>query len=225
MIDYVIKSIKTANTYRDPFPYLFIENFFPTDTAGKITDLVQKYSNSIPIHYPEIDMKTYPQEGIKRFQLIIKEETQTDPELLDFMLKIKSTIFNETVIDELATKFNKTLTTNKFQKTMLLVKHQLGFYMNPHTDVDKKIFTLIYNIPVTGSPYNIGTTLYTTQHRIKNNGSYQHFERSLFNKHSTVPFLKNSCFIFPRTENSYHGVEPLETDDPRYQLQFNLNHL
>ena len=69
---------------------------------------------------------------------------------------------------------------------------------------------------------NVGTSLYRANGRIDDKDLSKHFSvqetQEKFTKVKTCLFLPNSVFIFPRTTNSFHGVEEVNIEQKERNL-------
>lgn len=222
MLTYILEKLSNADVTNSPFNHIYIENFLPSNEAQFLRDSVILNKEKLKDYKPEIDMKSYGKDAITRQQLFVDHNTDLPSHFLDVLLDLKKNIFSLTFLNALSKKLNKNFDLSDSVEQMILVSHRRGFYMNPHTDVVKKKFTIIYNLALDTSPEDLGTTLYTPKVKFLASDDYQHYDRSMFERTITTPFLFNSCLLFSRTTESFHGVEKIETDDPRYQIHFNL---
>lgn len=197
----VARKINDTPLVNDPFDYLYIENVFPKGTYDKILKSIKE------IKYEPIEKtrgtKGYP----KRF-------TGTTPEFLKELLdgEIKKAILN---------KFG--IADDSFIQDLLLIKDYEGYQIPPHTDSTKKVISALFYLPEDSSIEHEGTAIYVPKEKgfTCNVGVHHNFDD--FEKVWTAPFKPNSCLIFARTENSFHGVEITDSSIERNVLLYNIN--
>lgn len=94
----------------------------------------------------------------------------------------------------------------------LAVRDAPGFELGPHTDTQKKLFTvLIYLAPDARRP-DLGTAFYKPKDpALKCDGTVHH-EREAFERVKIAPYAPNTLIAFARTDRSFHGVEPADVE-------------
>ncbi len=80
-----------------------------------------------------------------------------------------------------------------------------GFWLEPHTDLGVKLFTMLIYISKEESHADLGTDIYDT--------NLQHVGRS--------PFTSNAALIFVPSNITYHGFEPRPIEGVRKSLIIN----
>jgi hypothetical protein len=80
-----------------------------------------------------------------------------------------------------------------------------GFWLEPHTDLGVKVFTMLLYLSKDPSHHNLGTDIY--------DADKVHAGRS--------PFLPNAAMIFVPSNNTYHGFEPRPIKGVRTSLIIN----
>jgi hypothetical protein len=80
-----------------------------------------------------------------------------------------------------------------------------GFWLEPHTDLGVKSFTLLLYLSKDPSHHDLGTDIY--------DGHKRHFGRS--------PFASNAAMIFVPSSNTYHGFEKRKIVGVRTSLIIN----
>ena len=109
----------------------------------------------------------------------------------------------------------------KFSYKVVLIKDFTKYSLRAHTDSETKFITFLFYIPSTDKLKANGTSLYKPISNVK--GS-KHFTleqtQQHFKKIKTCPFIPNSVLLFPRTLNSFHGVEEVNIDMKERNLLF-----
>ena len=96
-----------------------------------------------------------------------------------------------------------------------------GYSLGPHTDYSGKVATLLFYLPDSTNAGPWGTSIYAPKSSQKILAD-RHYYREDFNLVQTFPFAPNTMFGFLRTENSWHGVEPLTEDIQRDTLHYTI---
>lgn len=97
-----------------------------------------------------------------------------------------------------------------------------GYFIGPHTDASWKIASLLFYLPFDGWHTSAGTSLYTPKDRTFTCPGGPHHRFESFDRITTAPYTPNTCFGFLKTEDSFHGVEPILDDFKRDVLLFNI---
>lgn len=200
---HLINKIKTATLSTKPFKYIYIENIFPEDVYNDIL-------KNMPSEYIEIEKtrgtKGYP----KRFTA-----TPTD----EFWTKLNKQLLSGGLKKAICEKFN--IKGDNLKEDLLLIRDNPGYTIPPHTDSINKIISALFYLPTDNSTTKEGTSIFTPIQKgfICKKGKHYNFED--FRKVYTAPFKQNSLFLFMRTDNSFHGVEPCENE--RNVLLYNIN--
>lgn len=95
----------------------------------------------------------------------------------------------------------------------MLVHDRTRFSLGPHTDSPKKACALLFYLPADASQLKYGTSLYVPREpgftcRGDRHHGFEDFERA-----ATMPFAPNSLFVFPKSDVSFHGVEPIREEN------------
>ncbi len=80
-----------------------------------------------------------------------------------------------------------------------------GFWLEPHTDLGVKVFTMLLYLSTDPQHRLLGTDIY--------DGEKKHIGRS--------PFAPNGAMVFVPSDNTYHGFEPRQIDGVRKSVIIN----
>lgn len=105
-----------------------------------------------------------------------------------------------------------------FYNEALLVDDRARYVLGPHTDTPSKVITLLFYLPADDSRPHLGTSIYAPR-----DGSFRcpggpHYPFDLFDRVTTMPYLPNTLFAFFKSDNSFHGVEPVRDENYRRHL-------
>jgi hypothetical protein len=113
----------------------------------------------------------------------------------------------------------------QFYNESLLVEDITKYSLGPHTDSPRKVLTFLFYLPKDESQSHLGTSIY-----IPKDGTYTcpgrpHYGFENFQRVVTMPFKPNTLFAFVKTDNSFHGVEPVtDPDTKRWLLLYDIYH-
>ncbi len=80
-----------------------------------------------------------------------------------------------------------------------------GFWLEPHTDLGVKLFTMLLYVSTDPTHENLGTDIYDNDKK--------HIGRS--------PFTSNAALVFVPSTNTYHGFEPRKIEGIRKSIIIN----
>ena len=106
--------------------------------------------------------------------------------------------------------------------TYFLVKDEKKYYIEPHCDSVKTLFTIIIYCPINNDNINLGTEIYRKKDGVcKNCSDINHFQNNcLFNLEKKVYFTPNKILIFAPNDHSWHGVKNInEISNTRNSIQ------
>lgn len=203
------KKIFNAPLKSDPFPYFYIENIFPESLYNEILD-----SFPDPSHYTKCPANQ------QRWCLELEPETVDRlPLAYHLFWKRICQILLETV-PVICQKFHL---EGDFLGVPQLTLDREQYSIEPHTDIPEKAATLLFYLPKTASQSHLGTALYRPKDPSFICEGRERHPFHLFEKVWQAPFIPNSLFAFLKTNNSFHGVEPIGKEPiERHILSFTL---
>ncbi len=172
-------SIDASKGSDKPYKHWFLSNVLPKDAARTIIDL--------PFPAPSI-------EGVSgKRELHNATRTYFDAGNMGKFPVCKS--FNEAFQDSRITKRVESYFGTKLSGSYLRVEYAQdvdGFWLEPHTDLGVKLFTMLLYLSEDPSHTDLGTDIY--------DANKAHIGRS--------PFQSNGAMIFVPSDITYHGFEP-----------------
>jgi len=211
-----------------PFPHTYVEDVFPQDLYDEIQDNIPEPGNLSSI----ADKR--PVKGYKeRFVFCFDDESllNLDNKKRIFWKEFKNRMLSKNLMNFLLSRFmpyissrfqNQNIQQLKFNSELLLIQDTMNYKIGPHTDSPRKVISFLFYLPKDNSQKELGTSIYMPKDfNFKCNGG-PHHPRENFEKIITMPFLPNSLFCFPKTDNSFHGVEKILTDEKRWLLLYDI---
>ena len=204
---HVTHSLRSARMRDWPYPYFFAGEVFPWEFYWKLQDIVAERDG-------------YKAGGSHLYGRAFS--TPNDVPGLEF---IGETRFLKQVVQmfypELKAHFKDKGKPELFTDTRL-VRDGKGYQIGPHTDAPWKLISLLFYLPRDGEFEECGTSIYLPKNREFRCPGGPHHKFEDFDKIFTTPFVPNTCFGFFKTDNSFHGVEPITVDIQRDVLLYNV---
>jgi hypothetical protein len=95
----------------------------------------------------------------------------------------------------------------------MLVDDRTRYSLGPHSDSPTKVITVLFYLPADDKRPHLGTSIYTPRDPSFRCPGGPHHPFELFERIVTMPYLPNTMFAFFKTDNSFHGVEPVREDE------------
>lgn len=211
-----------------PYPHFFIQDVFPPAFYDRLQANIPDPSLMIPIEQARA-IKGYKE----RFVLAITDEKHQavlPSDQREFWRDFASWLCGGRFANIALQKFQPFLQMRygnapppRFYNEALLVEDITKYALGPHTDLPRKVITMLFYLPKDLSQSHIGTSIYLPKDPSFKCPGGPHYGFQNFVKLRTMPFVPNSLFVFLKTDNSFHGVEPVtDPDTRRWLLLFDI---
>jgi hypothetical protein len=185
-MSHVLDAFENAIVNTEPYTHTYIQNVFPWD-----------YYREILKHLPPEELYT--------------DGTYENRKMVD-VTKLNSPFWNDLVRWMCSEKFcllvcKKLGVNGEVYPQIRLVRDTSEYYIKPHTDVPRKVVSLLFYLPTDMSMLAYGTSVLVPKAPIEGADGYKRHEFELFDKVWTAPFAPNSVLGFKRCNHSWHGVE------------------
>ena len=222
---------KIGNATINPFPYphIYVENVFPDDYYTKLQAMLPDPDAMRPIE------EVRPVRGYKeRFILQMKDEDLAvlPEEKRAFWSEMHGWLVGSRFATLVRSKFAPYInqrfgsTPNiRFYDESMLVQDTTNYALGPHSDSPKKVVTFLFYLPRDTTQRHLGTSVYIPKDMSFRCPGGPHYPHDRFERVWTMPFVPNSLFAFVKTDNSFHGVEPVtDPDVRRWLLLYDIYH-
>jgi len=206
-----------------PYPHFYVPDVFPADFYQTIQQNLPDPQAMVPIAearrvlgYPERFVFDFTAKSLA----MLPEAKREFWRQLNEWLVVKGnfgTLVFEKFKPFIAQRF-KDRTDLEFQSETLLVQDVTNYKLGPHTDSTRKVVTMLFYLPPDLSQVHLGTSMYLPNDPEFRCPGGPHHSRDMFTRLHTHPFAPNSLFAFFKTDNSFHGVEPVADPDTRRWL-------
>jgi hypothetical protein len=197
-----------------PYPHFYLQDVFPADFYQQIQRNIPDSQAMIPLEQAR-GTKGYDERFVlnisKKGTTALSSEKSEFWNAMHHWLVVKGNF--GTLIFEKFKPFIQQRFANRtnveFYSEALLVQDITNYKLGPHTDADRKVVTMLFYLPADDSQKHMGTSLYLPNDPEFTCPGGPHYNRNKFQRLHTNPFLPNSMFAFFKTDNSFHGVEPV----------------
>lgn len=97
-----------------------------------------------------------------------------------------------------------------------------GFNLRPHTDTNKKVLTALLYIPSESTNTGVGTSIFVPKEEGYTCEKGLHHDFSKFDCYKTITYEQNKLFCFLKSNNSFHGLKPIEDTMERDLIIFDI---
>ncbi len=235
----LVHCISNAAVQPDPYPHFYCTDVFPDTFYARLLEHlpgpdcfignVEKGAVSV-VNQDMADAYNSRSALTLNTDEIFNIEKSNQPFWSEFTDVLKSPDFTNAFFtkfqENLRSRFEGDLEKVQFYPKIDLISDTRLYALGPHTDVAEKVAVLILYLPSTDQNPHLGTSVYVPKDADFVCNGDAHYDRDTFTKVYTAPFLPNSAFGFFKTNNSFHGVEPVKgKDESRNLIQLSFKHL
>ena len=188
----LVHSFETASEHARPYRHWFLSDCLPAPVALEITDL--------PFPAPALGGVSGKRElhNATRTYFDVANRARY-PVVESFAQAFQS----RTVTDRIQSRFGTRLAGTYLR--LEYAQDTNGFWLEPHTDLGVKVFTMLLYLSTDPRHGVLGTDIYDTDKK--------HVGRS--------PFVPNGAMVFVPSTDTYHGFEPREIAGVRKSIIIN----
>jgi hypothetical protein len=221
----VLYRIGNATVREYPYPHIYVPDIFPADFYRELL-------GKLP---PQAALKnlgelgrvkagnTYPERGV--LPLTAQNLDALEAPQRDFWGRMRQWLLGKRFGDTMIGKFAPYLAQRfgdlrklRFDHEALIVRDRTNYALGPHTDSPSKVLSFLFYLPPDAAKSHLGTSIYVPRDPafLCPGGPHHAFDK--FQRMSTMPYLPNSLFAFMKTQNSFHGVEPISEPEVQRDL-------
>lgn len=217
VIEHISEKIKSAVIQQEPYNWIEIDNFWPEDFYQLM--LERRISSDCMFSLKEMDrVKDKYSDGRLVLKLSKKITILSQP-IRQFWEDVGD-ILRGTVEPLLMEKFK--IIGSAAGREVLYTRDSGGYRLGPHTDRVDKLFTALFYLPQTAQNPTLGTAIFTPRVPGFTNKGGDHFKFEGFDVYKVIPYVPNKMFCFLKSQNSFHGVLPVEVEVERDLLIFDV---
>ncbi len=215
---YAGAQVAKAPLLTEPFEHCIVDDVLPAEVFDAIHE--NWPSDDILKSLPELGRTKGYQE---RFVMLMQQEflDQLPEHQRDVWLAVMRVVMGQDVVLALVEKFRNILVPRiahlpkdiNLNPEMLVVSDRTDYAIGPHTDTKFRFISLLYYLSRDPEYASYGTGLYVPKdprHEFPHNA---HVNFEMFNRHTLVDYKPNRLLAFPRSDKSFHGVEPVPVEN------------
>ena len=213
---HVVERIAAAPVMARPYPHFYVENIFPDDFYAALRDNLPADEAYLPLgETGRVTKGAY----MERFVLAMNKRGIAGlPEHgRPFWRDFTSWFMDGPMLTALCSKFvgaaksrfGENCEKIALSPEILMVRDRTKYAIGPHTDSPQRFLSALFYCPKDNSMEHLGTSIYEPLDRSFRCWGGPHYGFDKFANVGTMPFRRNSLFCFVKTDNSFHGVEPI----------------
>jgi hypothetical protein len=192
VVETFVKSVDSSKRSEQPYRHWVLRGCFPADCADDVL--------ALPFEAPSLDGVSGKRELHNNTRKYFDVENRKNFPVCDAIAKAFQ--------DERVTSHIEKVFGTDLEGTYLRIEFAQdidGFWLEPHTDLGVKVFTMLVYLSRDESHSDLGTDIY--------DGEKRHVTRS--------PFTPNAAMVFIPGNNTYHGFEKRPIKGVRTSLIIN----
>lgn len=211
-----------------PYPHFYLENVFPPEFYQLMQKNLPDPQAMIPIEQAR-KVTGYKERFV--LDMSAKSLATLPDEKRDFWAEIHNWMvvkgnFGSLLFQKFKPYIEQRFagrTDLEFFSETLLVQDITNYKLGPHSDAPRKVITVLFYLPPDNSQSHMGTSIYLPKDPTFTCPGGPHYPHDQFMRLHTNPFVPNSMFVFLKTDNSFHGVEPVvDADTRRWLLLYDI---
>ncbi len=231
VLQHMIGRIADAELVADPFPYLVLDKVFPEDYYAQMLENFPALEHMRPLSESgRVARGLYEQRHALLFQ--DGEFERLTNRQAGFWKGLADWLYSDPFANAVIAKFHQALQPRmsailksedriRARGDALLVEDHTQYAIGPHTDAPHRLVTFLFYLPEDDSMRDLGTSIYKPRNSEFTCWGGPHHPFDQFERTTTVEFLPNRLLAFPKTDRSFHGVEPIEREQVRRRLLIN----
>lgn len=185
--DHLVSRLNDVDVKQTPFPHVYVTRAFPQD-----------YYTQILANLPEDGVymdRTYQ----NRMMVSVRDLN------IPFWRDLSDWMMGWDLIGMLLEMFE--IPMRQIAADVRLVRDKTGYAIAPHTDVKRKLMSLLFYLPEDEQHADAGTSIMVPKEDGFASDGSQRFAFDAFRIIETAPFVPNTMLGFPRSDVSFHGVQ------------------
>lgn len=223
---HAVARIKETAVRPQPHAHTYVDGVFPANFYRTLRD-----------HMPATEAYTALAGSDKmagadyamRFNFLLDatHRARTTPAIADFWQDMASKLFNEEFVAAMLDRHRPDIEARleregmewpELKTKMILVHDRSSDGVKIHTSAPSNLITFLFYLPEDDRYAAHGTALYHPKDPNMRCWGGPHYDHADFDHVWTAPYRPNSLFMFVKTDQSFHGVEPVHVEGLRRDL-------
>jgi hypothetical protein len=212
---HVLYRIANAPLLRHPFPHFYVTDVFPADFYAELRARLPEIAT-----YKRLDETGTVAKGAYKERFVCSLSDLEEEEFAagqgNFWAALNSWLSADAFAQALIAKFRRGVDERfgagvepRFETDSRLVRDFTNYAITPHTDMPRKLVSLLFYLPGDERMRHLGTSIYVPKDASRRCEGAAHHPFEGFHKAATMPFLPNSLFAFFKTDRAFHGVDQI----------------
>lgn len=221
---HVLYRIGNAPVLEYPYPHILVREVFPDDFYRELRENLPGPESMHNLgDLGRVTGAGYPARSV----MPLKREhvEKLPPRQREFWMGVAGWLLGDVFGQMMIRKFAPWLQERlgdlskvRFADEALILRDHTTFSLGPHTDSPSKVLSFLFYLPPDDSMARLGTSIYTPKEPGRVCPGGPHYPHDQFRLMQTMPYLPNTLFAFMKTDDSFHGVEPIDAPDVRRDL-------
>jgi len=187
-----LKSVGESARFNTPFSYWILRDCLPQGALDEVLEL--------PFEAPELDGVSGKRELHNASRTYFDKGNQ---ERYPAVRAISDAFQDERITGQIAQQFGSNLEGSYLR--IEFAQDTDGFWLEPHTDLGVKLFTMLLYVSKDKGHRDLGTDIYDTDKQVV----------------ARTPFAANAAMVFVPSDITYHGFEPRQIEGVRKSIIIN----
>lgn len=210
-----------------PYPHFHVEEVFPASFYERLRRNLPLRTKYTPLaETGRVSPGAYKERSVFFFE--DEALARLSAEQAEFWRDLRTWLLDDEMLSLLLAKFDGAIRQRfegyvghvRMAPESCLVKDGPGYAIGPHTDSPHRLLSLLFYLPPDDRWADCGTSIYLPRDRSFTCEGGPHYTPEPFERLATIPFLPNTLFAFMKTNNAFHGVEPVVDPEIERDLLF-----
>ena len=226
-LEYTMNRLANMEIKHEPYHHFYVDELFPADYYAEMMAMKPSADEVVTIASTGRTNKAYDDRYVMHLQDGIHQVI--DPVKRKFWEEYREWFCSQEIMITLIKRFHKEIADagvtklNVFPEAMFM-RDKAGYSIGPHTDSMHRLITMMVYLPDDVDHRHLGTSVYVPEDSTMNSDGSRHFKFNGFRNVSTADYKPNSAFGFLRSNNSFHGVEPVKDEYDRDTMVYIIKH-
>ena len=214
--EHVIYKVANVAVREYPYPHIYVEDIFPVDFYSALRANWPTAAHLVSLEATgRVSRGAYAERFIMpltagRIEALPEATRAFWSEFAGWFLDSR---FLSAVVSKFAShvdsRFGEHPGSVTFSPEVLVVRDHTNYQIGPHTDAPHRLLSLLFYCPDDDALKHLGTSIYTPVDPEFRCSGGPHYPHDRFRKVATMEYRPNTLFAFFKTDNSFHGVEPI----------------